>query len=58
MPLKLQSKVEDQACKLKLRLGELSSCLCSAAALAVCFEGCMAGLDATGTGNELSQSTF
>ena len=44
-----------QACKLKFRLGELTSCLCSAAAKAVFFEGCLAGADATDTGNELSQ---
>ena len=46
-----------QACKLKFRLGELTSCLCSAAASAVCFEGRVAGLDAAETGNELSQPT-
>ena len=37
------------------------SCLCSAAALAVYFEVCMAvtgGADATETGNELSQPKF
>ena len=28
-----------QACKLKFRLGKLTSCSCSVAALAVCFEG-------------------
>ena len=43
------------ACKQKFRLRELTSCLCSAAASAVCFEGLVAGLDATETGNELSQ---
>ena len=47
--------VYDQACALKLRLRELTSCLCSPTALAVCFEGRMAGLDATETGNEFSQ---
>ena len=48
----------DQACKLKFRLRELFSCLCSAAAQAICFEGSLAGLDATETGNVLSQATF
>ena len=47
-----------QACELKFRLREFTSCLCSAAALVVCFEGRLAGLDATETGNELSQPTF
>ena len=47
-----------QVCKLKLGLRELTSCLCSAAALAVCFEGHVAGLNATETGNKLSQHTF
>ena len=47
-----------QACKLKFRLSKLTSCLCSAAASAVYFEGRMAGLDPTETGNELSQPTF
>ena len=47
-----------QACKLKCRLRELISCLCSAAALAVCFEGRLAGLDPTETGNEISQPKF
>ena len=49
----------EQACKLKFRLRVLTSCLCSAAdAWAVCFEGHMAGLDTTETGNEFSQSKF
>ena len=52
------ASTEEQACKLKLRLRELTSCLCSAAASAVCFEGHMAGLDATETGKELSQPQF
>ena len=47
--------IYDQACKLKFRLKELYSCLCSAAASAVCFEGCLIGLDRTETRNELSQ---
>ena len=47
-----------QACRLKFRLRELTSCLCSAAALAFCFEGCMADLDPTVTGNGLSQLKF
>ena len=48
----------EQACKLKFRLRDLNSCLCSAAALAVSFEGCMSGLNATETGSELSQPKF
>ena len=48
-----------QACKLKFRLRERALFLLfSAAALAVCFEGHMAGLDKTETGNELSQPKF
>jgi len=38
-----------------IKLRELTSCLCSAAASAVCFEARVAGLDKTETGNELSQ---
>ena len=38
-----------QGCKLKFRLRELTSCLCSAAASDVCFDGRVAGLDATET---------
>ena len=38
--------------KLKFRLREFTSCLCSAVDLAVCFEGRLAGLDATETGHE------
>ena len=34
------------ACKLKFRLRDLTSCLCSAAALAVSFKGRVAGVDA------------
>ena len=34
-------------------LRELTSCLCSAAAWAVCFEYSVAGVNATGTGNEV-----
>ena len=45
-------------CKLKLRLREFTSCLCSTIASAVCFEGCLAGPDATETGNEVSQPKF
>ena len=50
-----------QACQFKFRLREreLISCFLSAAALAVCcFEGRLAGLDATETENELSQPKF
>ena len=36
-----------QACKLKFRLRELTSCLCSADASAVYSVGPMAGLDTT-----------
>ena len=49
-------KDNEQACKLIFRLRKLTSCLCSAATTAVCFEGRVAGLDATETGNELSGS--
>ena len=49
---------DHQACKLKFRLRELTSCLCSASACAVCFEGRMAGLDTTETGYEFSQPKF
>ena len=54
------AKVEcyEQACNLKCRLRELTSSLCSATALAVCFEGQVAGLDTTETGNEFSQPKF
>ena len=48
----------NQACKLKFRLKDLTSCLCSAAAPAVCFKGLVAGVDATETGNEFSQLKF
>ena len=44
--------------KLKFRLRELTSCLCSAAAPAVCFKGCMAGLDTTETGIDIYQLKF
>ena len=47
-----------QACVLKFKLRELPSCLCSAAAWAVCFEGSVAGVNATETGNEVSQPTL
>ena len=47
-----------QACELKFRFRELTSGLCSAATSAVCFEGRTAVLDATETGNELSQPKF
>ena len=47
-----------KACEFKCRLRELLPCLCSAAAFAVCLEGRLAGLNATETGNELSQPTF
>ena len=48
----------EQACKLQFRLRELPSCLCSATALAVCFKGGVAGLDAKETGNKLYQPKF
>ena len=35
-----------QACKLKFRLRDFTSCLCSAAAPAICFKDRMAGVDA------------
>ena len=47
-----------EACKLKFRLRELTSCLCSLAAWAICFESRVAGLDTTETGNEVSQPTL
>ena len=50
--------IDHQGCKLKCKLRELTSCLCCAASVAVCVEGCMAGLDATETENELSQPTI
>ena len=37
---------------------DFTSCLCSAAAWAVCFEGSVAGVNATETGNEVSQPTL
>ena len=40
------------------RSRELTSCLCSTAASAVCFEGRVAGLATIEKGNELSQPTF
>ena len=46
---------DEQACELKFGLRELTSCLCSAATSAVCFEG---HLDTKGTVNELSQPEF
>ena len=49
---------KEQACKLKFRLIELTSSLSSAAVSAVCFEGHVAGLDATETGYELPQPKF
>ena len=54
----LRSSIDKQACKLKFRLGALTSCLCYAASLAVCFKGRVAGLDTTETGNEFSQPKF
>ena len=36
----------------------MCSCLCSTAAPAVCFKGCVAGVDATETRNEFSQLKF
>ena len=44
-----------QACYLKFMLRDFTSCLCSAASWAVCFEGSVAGVKATQTGNEVSQ---
>ena len=38
------SITEKQGYQFKFRLRELTSCLCSAAAWAVCFEGCVADL--------------
>ena len=53
-----ERKIYHQACKLKFRLRDLTSCLFSAASLAVCFKGRMAGVDATETGNQFSQLKF
>ena len=47
-----------QACKLKFRLRDLTSCLCSAAAPGFCFKGREAGVDTIETGNEFSQHKF
>ena len=47
-----------QVCQLKFKLRELTSCLFSAPAWAVCFEGSVAGANATLTGNEVSQPTL
>ena len=44
-----------QACWLKFKFRDFTSCLCSAAAWAVCFERSVAGVNATETGNEVSQ---
>ena len=49
-------KVALCACVLtKFKLRDFTSCLCSAAAWAVCFEGSVAGVNVTATGNEVSQ---
>ena len=50
--------LNELVCKLKYRLREVTSCWCSAAALAICFEGRVAGLDAAITGNKLYQLKF
>ena len=47
-----------QACLLKFKLSDFTSCICSVAALDVCFVGRMAGLDVTETGNEFSPPKF
>ena len=44
-----------QVCKLKFKLRDFTSSLCSAAAWAVCFEGSVAGVNATETGDDVSQ---
>ena len=49
---------DHQACKIKFRWRELTSCLCATTVMAVCFEGCMVGLEATETGNEPSKPKF
>ena len=54
LPDSLSAQCCAKACKLKCRLRELISCLCSIAAWAVCFEGRLADLVATETGNEMS----
>ena len=46
------------ACKLKFRLRELPSCSCSTVAPVVCFQGRVAGLDATEAGNEFFKLKF
>ena len=51
-------KIERQACYIKFKLRDFTSCLCSAAAWAVCFEGSVAGVKATEAGNEVSQPTL
>ena len=50
--------LDQQAWKLKFRLRDLTSYLCSAAAPAVCLKGRVAGVDATERGNVVSQLKF
>ena len=57
-PTTVQISLSASNLKLKFRLRVLISCLCFAAAWAVCFEDHMAGLDATETGNDISQPKF
>ena len=47
--------MSEQACKLKFRLRDFTSCLFSAAAPAVCFKGRVDGVDTIEEGNEFSQ---
>ena len=47
-----------QACLLKFKLSDFTSCICSVAAWAVCSEGSVAGVNATEAGNVVSQPTL
>ena len=58
MILLREININDQTRKLKFRLRGLTSCSFSIFAVASYFEGRVAGLDATVTGNELSQPKF
>ena len=50
--------LEYQACKLQFRLRDITSCLYSVAALAICYKGRVAGVDGTEAGKEFSQLKF
>ena len=48
----------DQVSKLKFKLRDFTSCLCSTGAWAVCFESSVAGMNSTEIGNEVSKPTL